>query len=395
MADRISPEIPRHVERWDALRSVEYWNEQLEILYSFAINRPAYLNEYLNVNYMMDGKSHIVFEVSNEASGWISVFDTPVPGPSYAGNWYEGIPIQIEAHAKPGWRFIEWIGDIQSEEPVITTGFMGDAVLHARFEPYELPSVMISEIHYNPSADLQGEDEDFEFLELYNGEKEQVDLSGYQFTDGITFTFPAGSYIDPGEYIILASNALNYMDSGARCFQITSGRLNNAGEVITFCDPENEIVDQVHFDDHYPWPREPDGEGPSLELISPTLDNAQASSWRASELTGGSPGSGQYTDIEESELGSDDERHLSIFPNPFSSAAYISYSLVNESLVSVRVININGQEVDHLLNAKQPPGVYQLTWAPEYLTAGIYFIQFVREGNMQYRTVVYLGKDQP
>ena len=395
LTDRIAPEIPRQIERWGALRSMEYWREQLNILHAFAINRPAYINEYLNVSYMMDVKSHIVLEVSSEESGWISVFDTPVPGSTYTGTWYEGIPLQIEAHAKPGWRFVEWTGDIHSQESAIKIAFMGDAVLHARFEPHHLPSVMISEIHYNPSTELQGRDEDFEFLELFNSEKERVDLSGFQFTDGIIFTFPEGSYIDPGEYIILASNAMNYMHSGARVFQITGGRLNNAGEVITFCDPENDIIDQVHFDDHYPWPREPDGDGPSLELISPGLDNALSSSWRASESTGGSPGSGHYTSNEEIALQADDDLKLKIFPNPFSSNACISYFLKHESLVLLRVININGQEVERLWNSMQAPGNHQIIWTPDHISAGIYFIQFLLEGKTQYRTVLYLGKDQP
>ena len=126
---------------------------------------------------MLDGKSQLVFEVSSQESGWISVFDTPVPQPSYAGTWYEGLPLQIEEHAKPGWKFVEWAGDFQSQEPVIEQGFFGDALLHARFEPAELPSIMISEIHYNPSSDLQGENEDFEFLELFNGEKHKTNVN--------------------------------------------------------------------------------------------------------------------------------------------------------------------------------------------------------------------------
>lgn len=392
MADRISPEIPRQIERWEALRSVEYWHEQLDILNAFAINRPAYISDYLDEMYMMDGKTQLVLEVSSRESGWITVYDTPVPSPSYTGSWYEGIDIQIEAHAKPGWKFVEWIGDIQSQEAEVKTGFFGDAVLHARFEPHELPSVMISEIHYNPSGDLQGEDEDFEFLELFNHEKEQVDLSGYKFTDGITFTFPEGSYINPGEFLLLVSNPIVYENSGARYFQITGGRLDNAGEILTLCDPENNIIDQVHFDDHYPWPREPDGDGPSLELQSPRLDNALASSWQASQVKGGSPGFGHYTSVKEGEPFVGNELQITVFPNPFHLTAHISYSLREKRLVSIRILNMIGQEVDNLGVTKQLPGYHQVTWTPRNLPDGVYFIQFGCDENVQFRKVLYLGK---
>lgn len=393
MANRISPEIPRQIERWGALRSHPYWKEQLDILNTFAIHRPGYVTEYLDVTYMMDGKSHVVLEVSSEESGWISVFDTPVPAPFYSGIWYEGIPLEIEAHANPGWRFVEWIGDIQSQEAALKHGFFGDAVLHARFETFELPSLVISEIHYNPSADLQGEDEDFEFLELFNHENERVDLSGFKFTDAITFTFPEGSYIDPGEFILLASNPSSYEQSGAQCFEVSAGRLNNAGELLTLQDSRGNMIDQVHFDDHYPWPREPDGDGPSLELKSPSLDNALPSSWQASELAGGSPGFGPYTYVEQAESIPENEMLIGIFPNPFHRTTSINYVLQEESLVTIRIINANGQVVDNLGAEKQLPGNYRVDWTPGNLPAGLYFIKFFCEGSLQFRKVVYLGKD--
>jgi hypothetical protein len=392
MADRIAPEIPRQIERWEALRSVEYWHEQLDILNAFAINRPSYITDYLDEMYMMDGKSQLVLEVSGKESGWITVFDTPVPSPTYSGSWHEGIDIEIEAHAKPGWKFVEWTGDIQSQEAAVTTGFLGDAVLHARFEPHELPSVMISEIHYNPSADLQGEDEDYEFLELFNYEKEQVDLSGYKFTEGITHTFPEGSYINPGEFLLLVSNPIVYEHSVARYYQITGGRLDNAGEMLILRDAENYIIDQVHFDDHYPWPREPDGDGPSLELQSPRLDNALASSWQASQVKGGSPGFGPFTSVKEGEPYAGNELQIDVFPNPFHVTANIRYSLKEECLISMRIINMIGQEVYQLGITKQPPGDHQVIWRPQNLPGGIYFIQFGWDGNMQSRKVIYLGK---
>ena len=73
--------------------------------------------------------------------------------------------MEIKALANPGWKFTGWEGEIQSNAPVIKQGFFGDVVLHAKFESIELPSVMISEIHYHPSPELQGDDDIFEFLE--------------------------------------------------------------------------------------------------------------------------------------------------------------------------------------------------------------------------------------
>ena len=48
------------------------------------------------------------------------------------------------------------------------------------------------------------------------------------------------------------------------------------GELIRLYDHTGLLIDTVHYDDNLPWPDEPDGNGPTLELISPLLDNALA-----------------------------------------------------------------------------------------------------------------------
>ena len=49
----------------------------------------------------------------------------------------------------------------------------------------------------------------------------------------------------------------------------------------------SNVIDRVVYDDDPPWPTEPDGNGPSLELVNPALDNALYSSWRPSLSTNG------------------------------------------------------------------------------------------------------------
>ncbi len=233
-------------------------------------------------------------------------------------------------------------------------------------------------------------DEDFEFLELLNSGKEQVEISGYSFTDGIDFTFPQGTVIHPGEYILLAVNPEIYSNLGIQVFKVSTGRLDNAGEVITLRDHQNMVVDQVHFDDHYPWPREPDGEGPSLELKSPELDNGLASSWKASEQTGGTPGSGEYTGFEEMDPLPRKYTQLSISPNPFHHTVFIRYTIHEESEVTIRIINISGQEVARMNRGKQAPGVHEIKWAPDNLPGGLYFLHLNPGSDHLKRKLLYV-----
>ncbi len=153
----------------------------------------------------------------------------------------------------------------------------------------DIPNIVINELHYNPNS-VQGADQDYEFLELYNAESSTINLSGYTFTQGINYTFPNGTTIDAGEYIIIAINASSYTGNGYDVYQWSSGGLNNSGETVELQTPNGATVDIVTYGTGSPWPDEPDGDGPSLELMTTNLDNSLASNWQASYGGYGTPG---------------------------------------------------------------------------------------------------------
>lgn len=153
----------------------------------------------------------------------------------------------------------------------------------------DIPNIVINEIHYNPSSS-QGSDSDYEFVELHNGESSTVDISGYTFAQGITYTFPGGTTIDPGEYIIVAVNSASYTGNGYDVYQWTTGALSNGGETVELQNPGGATVDIVTYGTSSPWPSSADGGGPTLELISPELDNSNGSNWQASYVPNGTPG---------------------------------------------------------------------------------------------------------
>ncbi len=142
---------------------------------------------------------------------------------------------------------------------------------------------VINEIHYNPGPD--GEvDGDAEFLELFNPGDQDFDLSGASFT-GFDLTFAAGTTLAAGQYAIVApSISIAESQWGVTPIaQFADGGLSGKGETITLIAADGvTVIDQVAYDDTSPWPGGPDGNGPSLELINPSLDNNDAASWGTS-----------------------------------------------------------------------------------------------------------------
>lgn len=152
--------------------------------------------------------------------------------------------------------------------------------------------IVINELMYNPPPEL-GDDDYYEYIEITNIGEAAVDLSGWAFTDGIEFTFPSGTIIEPEAFIVIAADpdsVMNYYGIQNVTGPFSDGKLNNGGESIVLCDAENITIDSLEYDNDAPWPVTPDGNGPSLELINPFSNNELSANWAASTVEFGTPG---------------------------------------------------------------------------------------------------------
>ncbi|MDP8246417.1 MAG: lamin tail domain-containing protein [Candidatus Hinthialibacter antarcticus] len=144
--------------------------------------------------------------------------------------------------------------------------------------------VIINEIMYNPRSNGN----DAEYVELYNRSDSAVDLSGWQFSDGISFTFPLGTQIAAKRYIVVCRNELFVRDfyrldpAMATLGNYAPSGLSNSGETLTLRDINGLLIDRVEYNDAAPWPTPADGNGSSLELMHPQTDNSNATYWAPS-----------------------------------------------------------------------------------------------------------------
>src|SRR5262245_45604738 len=81
---------------------------------------------------------------------------------------------------------------------VIAIGFAAAAgSLHAQ--------IMITEVMYNAGpADEEGRKR--EFIEVFNTSAEPLDLSGYSFSRGITYTFPPNTWLSGHAYLAVCAD---------------------------------------------------------------------------------------------------------------------------------------------------------------------------------------------
>jgi hypothetical protein len=174
-------------------------------------------------------------------------------------------------------------------------------------EPAGTGNLVISKIHYRPSAPSEAElaaghnnRNDFEYIELMNIGAKAVDLSGTVFSSGIDFDFNKGSSI------VLASGARTLLVENPSAFAFRFGNdlpvlgkfengtnLANGGERLTLLAADLATIRNFEYDNTSPWPSAPDGGGSALTLADPLSnpDHSLASNWQASATPGGNPGS--------------------------------------------------------------------------------------------------------
>jgi hypothetical protein len=61
------------------------------------------------------------------------------------------------------------------------------------------------------------------------------------------------------------------------------------------------------------------------------------------------------------------------FPNPFNPSTTISFSVPNDGLVTLRILNILGQQVDLLIHEEASRGRHSIIWNSRDLPSGVYF----------------------
>jgi hypothetical protein len=144
-----------------------------------------------------------------------------------------------------------------------------------------LAGPILTEIHYNGLAN--GSDPD-EFIELTNPGEFTLDLSAWQFTQGINYSFAQGQTLAPATSLLIARDPSGFLEAFPEyqgdIFDF-SGALSNSGETLTLADAAGIEVWSISYDDTAPWPRSPDGLGDSLQLITDALDAGIASNWKA------------------------------------------------------------------------------------------------------------------
>ncbi len=376
---KMLPEMQMHCDRWGG--SVLEWQNNVKKIRDFISERHNYLPEGFEDCWDMTGPYEVTFSSEPEGAGEIQI-NSITPELPWGGSYFGGIETQLTAiETDQNYEFDKWILNNHTVLPNDSTKRVsfefetGDNIV-ALFKPrLYVDSLIINEIMYNPADGFDTED----WVEFYNPHQYPLDITGWQFKDEDdehVFEFPENTFIESLGYIVISkdtavfktfypevTNVLGDMDFG----------MSGGGELIRLFNNEGVLIDTVHYDDSSPWPTEPDGGGPTLELIAPMLDNALAENWMAS-AGNGTPGAMNSLMVTVPEQPMVEKVTFKVYPNPMrsSSIIYIN-SGKNISNGQLIVYNVYGTEVMRISNIYSNRIKIERDGLPE----GLYIFRFI------------------
>lgn len=180
-----------------------------------------------------------------------------------------------------------------------------DIGFHAALVALATGDIVISEIMYHPASENPME----EFIELHNRGTAPVNLSGWRFTDGVSFTFPSVTIPAEG-YLAVAADLETFRNKYPTIANVVgnwTGTLSNSREDIDLDDASGARVDSVRYADEgdwavrqrgeldrnqrgWIWHAGHDGLGKSAELINAGVSNNNGQNWGSSLALEGTPG---------------------------------------------------------------------------------------------------------
>ena len=241
----------------------------------------------------------------------------------------------------------------------------------------------INEINYHSSDNFNPDD----WVEIYNPTDSTFDMGAWEFkdeSDDHIFIIPQGTLLEPNEYITICRDTVAFKNHfpGVQSYIGDLGYgLSGGGELIRLYDNGGFLVDSLTYDDEEPWPLEPDGNGPTLELTNPLQDNGHFSYWSASTGNGtpGAVNSNYLGKITASTL-PENFRLYQNYPNPFNPVTNIMYYLPERDAAIVKIFDALGREIRVLDNGNKESGYHTVRWDGKdgygkHVSAGIYLYQ--------------------
>lgn len=148
------PEMPEHIHRWRMPENMQSWEDDVDVMRDFALQRGNYMRQYLAEEFNLGEEALLEVMVVNPSQGTVRVntVETCEGEAPWQGTYFEGMEITLEAIPAPGYIFSHWEGVEENHAQKTSLTLDGDTEVMAHFQ-----SGLIHYWHFNnlPDGHLQ------------------------------------------------------------------------------------------------------------------------------------------------------------------------------------------------------------------------------------------------
>lgn len=396
IAALIEPEIPNNYKRWYN-PGINQWQNNVQTMRNFALQRVSYTQNHIRQEFLLPKINDITVSVVPSPAGNVQLNSLKITGSNWKGQYFENVPVSLTANSFAGYKFRGWeVDGVTIQDKTISLNLKSTTNVRAIFDESEDDgkSIVINEINYNSPIDNVTGD----WVEIYNWGKSDIDISGWVFkddTDNHGFVIPQNTILKSKEYLVLCRNVASFQLIHPDVLNVLGEfdfGLASTADVTRLFDSGGTLVDEVTFWSELPWPAEPNGAGPTLELLQYSYDNTDPASWKSSLVNLGTPGKENSisTGANWFAAGSS-EKQLKVYPNPFVNETKIAVENNGFGVLELQIYSLDGRLV---FNKKS--GNREYIWrgennAGQKLQPGIYICKVQVEGEM-FTSKIVLGR---
>ena len=370
-------EMLNHINRWSESEpwvSEETVFQYVDNMNNFAANRQPEAKYHILNQFNLDSYHEIVLYNQTPLLGYIKLNNNlEIQEDEWSGDYFEDIPITLKAIAESGNEFSHWSGDVNSTSSEIEVSLSEFSEIEAHFVSSSGLNLVINEINYKSSDNFDTGD----WVELYNPNQDDMDISGWILkdnNDSNEFVFPNGTTIAGDDYLVIVRNDENFsefypeIDSFIGEFDFG---LSASGDAVRLFDSDMILHDEVYYESTSPWPPLSNGDGYTLELIDPSYDNSQPTSWSNINYHGSPDAINSAT----ASLNEDELFFTRVYPNPFAETLFILLELDISEFVTIDVYDLKGALIHNIHSGVLNSGIQRINKNLEKLNTGIYILK--------------------
>ena len=322
LANNIQNEIPAHYNRWST--NINNWQSNLTVMKNYFVQRPAYMRNFIRQRFGLPAQYVLTLAIDSPVKGNVQLNSLKIDVANWSGIYFQNNPVTLSAIPKPGYKFLRWTGAVESTDNAITVNMDQAKKINALFisDDETVGAIVINEINYNSSKNFDADD----WVELYNRSNSAIDVSNWILKDdddSHAYKLPQNTIMQGNTYMVLSSDVSKFKEVFTNVSSVHGDlgfKFSSSGDMVRLYDNAGTLQDSVAFTSKSPWAVEANGEGPTLELLGPFLENSIPESW-STFLGNGTPGqkNNVLTSIEEV-----NNFEIQIYPNPTAAEVWIS-----------------------------------------------------------------------